>query len=83
MVLRVILERILLAIEPSKVPNLKVQVWGEEPPFAYRLSMGCTEALILKRPIADLTGRRCEDDNSFILYERDVDLVVEKLTCQL
>jgi hypothetical protein len=82
MVLRTVLETILLEVEPSTAPDLEVQVWGEEPPFAYRVTMGRSEALILMRPIAELTGRRW-DDNSCILYERDFDLIVEKLTSRL
>jgi hypothetical protein len=62
-----------------KPPQLQVRVWGDQSALLYMISMGQEEASLLHLPIQSLTGRAWMMGTSIILYDRDVQIVMDKL----
>jgi len=79
-ILRLVLAEFLSKAAQAPDPSdLSVKVWGDQAPLIYMLSMREEEAALLRRPIHHLTGRAWTTGTSIILYDRDVEIILEKL----
>lgn len=79
-ILRLVLSEFLATRAGSPTaPDLRVRLWGDQKPLIYMVSMGEEEASLLRRPVQSLTGRAWTTGCAIILYDRDVDIILEKL----
>ena len=77
-VLKLALEAILTGLGFEGPPDLHVDTWGDYAPIVYVIVTGEIEAQLLRPKIAEMTGRGLLTGNSWMLYDRDLDVILEK-----